>query len=207
MRILAAIFFCCVFPAAAAERSYEFPIDPNAKSFFGQPLYVDDATLKAAIPSLRAAGDRLSTCINSMFVPASGYIDFAPTVAGSLTHWAIAHRLLCSANKTTLTCTEPQKPWSVAFDDDPAQFFEVGAGVDLQDALSIDRAFRSGEVQYPPGLSRHKGLPLRRIKRDGSAYEVSFSDCGCNTRWSVELRRANRDAKVVAIKLLQDICV
>src|SRR5689334_5401447 len=135
MRSVATICCCMLMTATAMAKSYEFPVDPKAMAAKGHRLYVDDASMKAVIPSLRDAGDRLSTCINPMFIPASGYIDFAPTVTGP--HTAQAHRLICSTDNVTLTCTEPEDSQSVVFDSVLADAFQLAPSIDLQDALNV----------------------------------------------------------------------
>ncbi len=205
MRSFLTILLSAFATAAAAGQTYELQVDPKATSLLGKNLYVGDDALKAAIPSLRNAGGRISTCITSIFRPASGYIDFAPSVTGP--HAAVAHRLLCSTDKITLRCMEAEDLKSVVFDSDPAESFQLGDDVALQDALSIYRALRDRQVEFPAGQSRWiQGLPLRRVARDGDHFIVLFADCGCSEQWQMELRPAAAGTKVIATHSLKGIC-
>jgi hypothetical protein len=192
-------------PVAATD--FSFHVDPAAMGAYDQPLYVDDATLKAAIPSLNGAGARLSTCINSMTFPASGYIEFTPTVTGM--HSATSNRLLCALpDPENIEChAVPDDARRVAFDTDASRYFHLGGGIDLQEALEIVRAFEHGRVEIPDGSQPMvNGLPLREVARKGDHVQVGFGDCGCRREMSVTRRRV-AGRWVVSGKIVSEICI
>jgi len=192
---------------APAPTSFVLPLDPAAVDERGHKLYVSDAAIRAAIPSFKDAGPRIGTCINSMFIPASGYIDLMPKITG--THHARLFRLDCSLGKTNnVACSESRADPDVVFDTDPHEYLWLESGVELEVALDIYRAFRDKQVEFPPGKERWiKGLSLRSLKRQGDSYVAGFSDCGCNESWVVERRLAAGKSRIFAIKPGQAICI
>ena len=188
-----------VFATSAAAQKFAFPIDPALGD-----RYVSDSALTAAFPALRGTPKRLSTCINSMIIPASGTIDFEPTVTGD--HTALSNRLLCQIETLGhLTCeTQAGERRAVVFDRSPNDYFVLAPHTDLQDALAIFRAFRDATVKFADNARPWiKDMPLREIARVGDVFEVGFNDCGCSNKLTVE----RRDKEVVVTKALDGICI
>jgi len=187
--------------------SFVLPFDPAAVDGEGRKLYVSDVAIRAAIPSFRDAGPRVGTCINSMFIPASGYIDLLPKITG--VNRARLFRLDCSLGKDEkLTCSDSRADPNVVFDTDPRDYFWLKPDVELDVALQIYRGFRNSTVEYPSGKERWiNGLPLRSIERQGDSYVAGFSDCGCSESWRVERRIVAGKPRIVAIEPLNGICV
>jgi len=195
-------------PLTALGAAFTFPQNPAAVDATGRPLYVDDATLIHSIPALNGAGKRLRTCLTSMTLPQSGYIEFMPTVTGA--HSASSNRLQCEAESAeSITCTEPDDAdRAVVFDADPSEYFRLGPNTDLDEALEIARAFRNESVDYGAGEKRFFAtLPLREIAKKGTAFSVHFSDCGCHETIRVERQLVHGRWGVYAIGQPDGMCV
>lgn len=199
-----------VYGTVAAAQTFTFPIDENAVARNRGGLFVSDAVLYAAIPGLDKAL-RLRTCIGPMS-GGSATIEFAPTVTG--THTGIANRLSCSLTPTQqfiaatsgqLTCSEAaQDQRAVVFDRAPAEYFWLGSGIAVDEALTVFRAFRDETIEYEniePRL-RPKGRRLSQMTSDGSDLLVRFAECGCS--WSIRVE--HHAARLVASKLLSAKC-
>jgi len=199
LKVFTGALVLVVSATCAAAQKYTFPIDPALGD-----RYVSDAALTAAIPALRGVPIRLSTCINSMIIPASGTIDFAPTVTGD--HAALSNRLLCQIDPPgRLTCeTQADDQRAVVFDGSPNEYFVLASHTDRQDALAIFRAFRDATVKFADNARPWiKGMPLREIARVGDVFEVSFNDCGCSNKLTVE----RREKEVVVTEAHNGICI
>ena len=200
-----AIAMASAFGASGAVQTHTFKVDPKAPV----GTYVDDATLIAAFPSLEGAGKRLGTCINPMFIPASGYISFTPTVTGA--HAALENRLNCTLMKPEeLSCSDqPANERKVMFDKDPSLSFHVDPSVDADTAVAIARAFEEDAIVFPNERSRPivKRLPFRDIRRAGNGYEVGSSDCGCTFIAIIEKRSVGAKLQFSVREVKQNLCI
>ena len=202
------LLLSAVLSACAVAGTYTFKANLGLKDEHGVELYVDDRAFIAAIPSLNTQNRRLVTCINNMFFPAAGYIEFSPTVTAP--HLAKANRFICQlAKPESLVCSEPSEAdRKVAYDDDPAHYFHLDRNTDLAEAREIFRAFERKEVIFAsnkrPWIT---DLPLRSISKSGAGYEVSFSDCGCSERMIVERAQSGTQRQVRVVKVLNGICI
>ncbi|HEX7914142.1 hypothetical protein [Rudaea sp.] len=196
--------FCCGSAALAGATTFSFPVDHSAADH-GQPLYVADQTLITAIPSLKGATHRMSTCINPMFIPASGQIEFVPVPTGD--HLAQAKVLNCQLKTSeTLTCNDDGAvDHPVVFDKEPSKSFVLVSGTGMDEALDVFRAFRDRKIEYASDKAKPwiNDMPLRQIARKAQQYIVSFSDCGCSNSQVVE-KRAD---KFVVVETRNGICV
>ena len=204
MRRVIVGLFCSVASTFAGAATFTFPVDHSATEH-GQPLYVSDRILISTIPSLKGTERRLLTCINPMFIPASGTIEFVPVVTGG--HLAQAKVLNCQLNTPeTLTCNdEGAVDHSLVFDNEPGGSFALAPGTKIDEALEVFRAFRDRKIEYASDKARPwiGGMPLRQIARKGGQYVVSFSDCGCSNNQVVE----KHASKFVIVETRNGICV
>ncbi|MBS0514879.1 MAG: hypothetical protein JSS16_05360 [Proteobacteria bacterium] len=196
--------FCSAASTFACAATFTFPVDHSATDH-GQPLYVSDQTLISTIPSLKGTARRLLTCINPMFIPTSGTIEFAPVVTGD--HLAQAKILNCQLKTPeTLTCSDEEATGRpVVFDNESSESFALAPGTKMDEALEVFRAFRGSKAEYADEKAQPwiKGMPLRRIAREGAHYIVSFSDCGCSNNQVVE----QRAGRFVVVKTRNGICI
>jgi len=183
-----------VFSAGAAEPpKAQVPIS-NTEDTSGSAVYVDDAVLRSAIPSLAGAGSRVKTCANSMMDPPRLFLAYGPVVdsvhSGRLTHVQCEFKDPESMRTRdgVLDCQAPHVE-SVGFIEDPSHYFSV-YGVDASLARSIAADFFAGRIDYDAGVTRvEPGIREISIDNFEGRLAVRWGDCGCSNVLRVQPRK------------------
>lgn len=178
---------CAAHDVASSENKYVFSADASAVDKAGKPLYVKDATIESTIEELKGAGKRLGTCAHSMTIPPALSIDFPPVVTSA--HRARTRMLNCNFNnrdalfdKTgSLTCSVSSAA-SVYFDNDANDYFFLGPGTSLDEAIGVRRALRQGAVRLVGAIPNDHRIDSRTVEvtRIRDQFVVRFAGCGCD---------------------------
>ncbi|GEM_PF-3721257 len=196
-----------VVNAALAQTKYTFAVDHAAVAANGNPLFLDDAKVAAAVAELAHVGARIDTCRVGAAFPNLLDVTYAPTLTGP--HTAKANRLACEFDGEEKLVCRTSGSDDVAFDQDASQFFRLGKATELDDALQIFRAYRSSEIHFPEKMKfpNVRDSKIVDISRQEKYFIISTADCGCGERLEVERRTAGNTSSVVAVKVLSSICI
>lgn len=205
------ILLTAVGAAASTTGQLTLPYDEKLRGTDGYPLYVDDATIRSTIPWLKNAGERLSTCHQSMTIPEMLHVEFTPTATG--THRGTANTLNCDHTRGAdhFACESTTVDQMAYFDDKPDRYFTIEPGTNVDDALAMFHSLMTHEVKFVAGVSdpqldKKKGR-VATIKYDGSAYVVSYGDCGCTGSMTIEREANGSNWRYVATRAGWRICI
>lgn len=178
---------CSAHDAAPLGNKYVFSVDASAVDVAGEPLYVKDATIEATIEGLEGAGKRLGTCTYGMTNPPTLWVDFPPVVTSA--HHALTRVVNCNFNKRdalsnkkgSLTCSAPSGA-PVYFDNYANDYFFLGPGTSLDEAIGVRRALRQGAVRLAGAIPNHHRIDSRivEVTRVRDQFIVRFAGCGCD---------------------------
>lgn len=151
----------------------------------GHGIYVDDAYVAREIPQFSTLGPRVDTCPIPFSMAAK--IAYPPTVTAL--HRGFSNTLDCEGtpDASAYECRAHVRDRPVAFDVDPALYFEVDDQTPVDEALQVYRAFRDGRIRYADHRTPYfPSLRVRSIKREAEHLLLYIGGCGCGESIAIE---------------------
>lgn len=193
MKSLMAIVVVVSFHAAAGNLQITLPFN-SARASEGRELrYVDDAAAAAALPWLKNAGNRLSTCFSTMTMPEQLYVAYVPDITGE--HTGKQKVLHCEHMRGSekLTCDSSRVDATVYFDKTPNQYFSLDPNIDLNEVIPFIHALLTHQLRFAQGVpDQHLGDEnghVGTISKQGNQLRLTFGNCNGGGSMAVERKQ------------------
>ena len=167
---------------------------------------IRDENVAGVVSEISETDQRLALCfLSTTGPPQATILTYAPTVTGP--HKVSTKVLRCHSYTSDLECRFESA--EAYFDSNPREYFEVGEGVALSEALEIARAYAS-DLIAPRASWWERWLPelkLRSIARDGANFSLRVGDCGCGGTLSVSVESSDSSRRLQLLADPKLICI